>query len=86
MRLAALWILYSVVIVDCATAGWLLPWPVPKDFWRVCFLLGASYAAGIVTGSGRGAASGSPNRSVALAVGIGFLVRGVINLLAVLTL
>jgi hypothetical protein len=85
MRSAALWILYIVVMVDCATAGWLLPWPVPQDFWRVCFLLGTSCAAGIFTGFDRGGAIGPPNGYVALAVAIGFLVRGLITLLAVLT-
>jgi hypothetical protein len=85
MHSAVIWILYIVVVVDCATAGRFFPWPALKDFWRVGFLLGASGAAGMLTGCGRRGAIGPPDGHVALAVAIGFLVRGAINLWAALT-
>jgi hypothetical protein len=85
MRSAVIWILSIVVVVDCATTGRFFPGAVLKDFWRVCFLLGASCTAGMLTGFGRRGAIGPPNGHVALAVAIGFLVRGAINLWAALT-
>jgi hypothetical protein len=85
MRSAVIWILSIVVVVDCATAGRFFPWPVLKDFWRVDFLLGASCAAGMLTGYGRRGAIGPPDGRVALAVAIGFLVRGAIDLWAALS-
>jgi hypothetical protein len=87
MRSAVVWLLllYIVVVVDCATAGWPPSWPVQKDFWRLCLLLGTSCMTSVFTGFGRRGAIGLLNGHVALAVAIGFLVRGVINLVAALT-
>jgi hypothetical protein len=85
MRSAAVPILYLVVAVDCATAGRLLPWPAPKDFWRVCFLLGAGCTVGILTGLSRRGWIGPPDGCVALVVAAGFLLHGLVNLLCSLT-
>jgi hypothetical protein len=82
MRSAMVWILCIVVMADCATAGRFFPWPVLKDFWRVCFLVVMSCAIGLLTRFGRRGVIGPPNGRVALAVAIGFLVRGAINLWA----
>jgi hypothetical protein len=85
MHSTVVWMLCIVVVVDCATAGRLFPWPVLKDFWRVCSILGTSCAAGMLTGFSRRGSIGPPDGRVALAVASGFLVRGAINLLVGLT-
>ena len=74
-----------VVVFDCATAGRAFPWPEPRDFWRVCSLLGMGYAAGVSTGFSRRGHIAPPDGRIALAVAAGFLVRGAINLLVCLT-
>jgi hypothetical protein len=81
MYSATVWMLYIVVVVDCATAGRLFPWPVPRDFWRVCGLLGIGCTAGMLTGFSRRGAIGLPGNRMAPAMAIGFLVRGAIDLL-----
>jgi hypothetical protein len=81
----AVWLLLVVVVVDCATAGRLLPWPVPRDFWRVCNLLVIGCAARVLAGCSRRGAIGRADDRIALATACGFLVRGAINLLIDLT-
>jgi hypothetical protein len=85
MYSVAIWGLSIPVVVDRATAGRFLPWPVPRDFWRVCSLLGIGCAAGVLAGFSRRGAVGPANNRVVPALAIGFLVRGVINLLGDLT-
>ena len=78
-------ILFMVVVFDCATAGRIFPWPLPRDFWRVCSILGIGCALGMLTGRGRRRHIGPPDGRIALAVGTGFLVRGAIKVLVCLT-
>jgi hypothetical protein len=85
MYSVAVWGLSIAVVVDCATAGRLFPWPAPRDFWRVCGLLGIGCAAGVWAGFSRRGSVGPADNRVALALAIGFLVRGVINVLGGLT-
>jgi hypothetical protein len=39
MHSAAVWTPF-LVVVGYATAGCFLPWPEPRDLWRVCSILG----------------------------------------------
>lgn len=82
MQTALIRILLMVVMLDCATAGRMFPWPVPRDFWRVCVILGLGCAPGRLTGRRRRSPYMPPDRLVALAIAAGFLVRGAVNLLA----
>jgi hypothetical protein len=84
MRSALIRILLMVVVLDCATAGRIFPWPVPRDFWRVCSILGIGCAADMLTGRGRCKCIEPPDGRVALAVAAGFLVRGAIKVLVCL--
>ena len=81
MHSALIRILLMVVVLDCATAGRIFPWPVPRDFWRVCSILGIGCAAGMLTGRRRRSYIGPPDGRVALAVAAGFVVRGAIKIL-----
>jgi hypothetical protein len=73
--------LFVAVVVDCATAGQAFPWPVPRDFWRVCSLLVVSCAAGVLPGFSRGGYIQPLDGRITLAVACGFLLRGAIHLL-----
>jgi hypothetical protein len=77
--------LFVAVVVDCATGGQVFPWPVPRDFWRVCSLLVVSCAAGVLPGFSRGSYIHPPDGRITLAVACGFLLRGAIHLLIGLT-
>lgn len=85
MLSALVLMLFAVVVVDCATAGQALPWPVPRDFWRVCSILGIGCAAGVLTGVSRRGYIEPPDGRVGLVVAAGFLGHGAINLLVCLT-
>ena len=78
-------VLFVIVASDCATSGQAFPWPMPKEFWRVCSLLGIACVAGVLTGCSRRGQIESPDGRVALAVAVGFLVSGVINVCFSLT-
>jgi hypothetical protein len=77
--------LFVAVVVDCATAGQAFPWPVPRDFWRVCSLLVVSCAVGVLPVFSRGGYIYPLDGRITLAVACGFLLRGAINLLIGLT-
>jgi hypothetical protein len=85
MYVALIQVLFVIVASDCATSGQAFPWPMPKEFGRVCSLLGIGCVAGVLTGCRRRGQIESPDGRVALAVAAGFLVCGVINVFFCLT-
>lgn len=73
------------IVVDCATAGRLLPWRLWADFWRVRGLLRIGCAAGMLARFCCREAIGPADPRVALVLAIGSPVRGAITLSVGLT-